>query len=66
VLDGLVAARAWGLAPSGTIVLIAALVFGLVAGTQGLRRRLGGGRHPETPPVTVELTDPVPRGPEPR
>lgn len=66
VVAGLVAARVWGLAASGTIVLIAALIFGLVAATVGLRRRLGGRPPAETPPVSVELTDAVPRGPEAR
>jgi zinc transport system permease protein len=37
VLVGLVASRVWGLAPGGTIVLVAALIFALV-GTLGARR----------------------------
>jgi zinc transport system permease protein len=65
VLAGLVAARAWGLAASGTIVLIAALVFGVVAATVGLRRRLTGNRPEQEPPVAAGLGDAVPRGPEP-
>lgn len=65
VMAGLVAARLWGLAASGTIVLIAALVFGLVAATVGLRRRLAGDRGEAASSVAAGLTEAVPRGPEP-
>ncbi|MFP5319980.1 MAG: metal ABC transporter permease [Acidimicrobiia bacterium] len=39
VLVGLVAARAWGLAPGGTIVLVAAALFGVTAAVEVRRRR---------------------------
>lgn len=35
VIIGLSAARIWGLAPGGTIVLVAAAIFGVVAGVRG-------------------------------
>jgi zinc transport system permease protein len=38
VVIGLAAARAWGLAPGGTIVLVAALAFGLASLAAGRRR----------------------------
>ena len=43
VITGLVAARVWSLAPGGTIVLVAAAVFAIVATTVRFRR----GRMPE-------------------
>ncbi|HYH28212.1 MAG TPA: metal ABC transporter permease [Actinomycetota bacterium] len=43
VVIGLVAARAWGLAPSGAIVIVAALAFGVAA---ALRRARSGGVAP--------------------
>lgn len=38
VVAGLAAARAWGLAPGGAIVLVAAAIFALTAAATGLRR----------------------------
>jgi zinc transport system permease protein len=42
VVVGLAAARIWGLAPGGTIVLVAAFAFGGVSVVSTLRRRGGG------------------------
>jgi zinc transport system permease protein len=42
VIVGLAAARVWGLAPGGTIVLVAAFAFGAVSVGSNLRRRGGG------------------------
>jgi len=42
VVVGLAAARVWGLAPGGTIVLVAAFAFGGVSVVSTLRRRGGG------------------------
>lgn len=39
VVAGLVAARVWGLAPGGTIVLVAAALFGVTAALEVRRRR---------------------------
>lgn len=55
VLTGLVAARAWGLAPSGTIVLVAALAFGVVVAATTWRRRSGGAR------IAGPAVEPIPR-----
>lgn len=49
VVLGLAAARAWGLAPGGTIVLMAALGFGVAFGATSRRRR-GPARAPGAPP----------------
>ena len=43
VVAGLGAARVWGLAPGGTIVLVAALVFGATSVAVALRRPRGAG-----------------------
>ncbi len=58
VIAGLAAARAWGLAPSGTIVLVAAAVFALVAAATAWRRRAGAA---ERPPLPTSLVEPIPR-----
>jgi zinc transport system permease protein len=44
VVAGLTAAREWGLAPGGTIVLVAVAVFAVLVGASSLRRRLLGHR----------------------
>lgn len=54
VVAGLTAARVWGLAASGTIVLIAGAIFGVLAAVRSLRR--------EGPGVVVEPIPGDPRG----
>ena len=49
VVAGLTAARAWGLAPGGTIVLVATLAFAVAAAATA-RRRAGPAAQPPDPP----------------
>jgi zinc transport system permease protein len=61
VVGGLSAARILGLVAGGTIVLVAALVFAVlaVAGRRGVVAPVasGGGWHPAGPPAPVARTD---------
>jgi ABC-type Mn2+/Zn2+ transport system permease subunit len=58
VVVGLAAARFWGLAPGGTIVLVAAFAFGGVSVGSNLRRRRAGVAAAGDP---IGLREDVPR-----
>lgn len=51
VVAGLAAARAWGLAPGGTIVLVAAAMFGIAAAWKGVSTHRPGGWRGHRSPV---------------